>query len=374
VGGRARQESAGFVFVLQGVQIGMPGERGYRDLQGGVSVALLREERAAATRLCFRIDRSMGAMGLACAPDGKLSQPRTGLRAPDPENIEIGARAAASQASPRQFSGVDSKEPGSRPRRREQARIEASDGQVARSHFVGGHIQQLFSSGNGAGGAGSFTGRGVQGKSFPRHLCCGRPLYDFGMLDTAKTYLERILQILSDQIDAGLPIVVLEPSCASVFRDELRNLFPADERAKRLRSQVFLLSEFLERHAKEYQPPLLPRKVLLHGHCHQKAIMKMSDEEALLRKMGADLQSIDSGCCGMAGPFGFEKDKYAVSQAVGERVLLPAVRQTPAETLIVSDGFSCREQILQATGRRAVHLAEALQIALKQRKTPNNAR
>ena len=102
--------------------------------------------------------------------------------------------------------------------------------------------------------------------------------------------------------------------------------------------------------------------------------MKMNHEEALLRKMGADLQSIDSGCCGMAGPFGFEKDKYAISQAVGERVLLPAVRQTSAETLIVSDGFSCREQIRQATGRRALHLAEALQLAAKTRETQNTRR
>jgi len=206
------------------------------------------------------------------------------------------------------------------------------------------------------------------------HLCCGRPLYDFGMLDTAKTYLRRILRILGEPIDAGLPIVVLEPSCASVFRDELRNLFPADERANRLRSRIFLLSEFLQRHAPDYQPPRLSRKVLLHGHCHQKALMKMSHEEALLRKMDTDLLSIDSGCCGMAGPFGFEKDKYEISQAVGERVLLPAVRQTPTETLIVSDGFSCREQIFQATGRRPVHLAEALQIAMGQRKTPDTAR
>jgi Fe-S oxidoreductase len=197
------------------------------------------------------------------------------------------------------------------------------------------------------------------------HLCCGRPLYDFGMLDRAKEYLQRIMNALSTQIDAGIPIVVLEPSCASVFRDELRNLFPKDPRATRLRSQTFLLSEFLEHQAPGYKPPQLGRKVLLHGHCHHKAIMKLSDEESLLRKMGADLQSIDSGCCGMAGPFGFERDKYAVSQAVGERVLLPAVRNTPADALIVSDGFSCREQILQSTGRRAVHLAEALQLALQ---------
>ena len=203
------------------------------------------------------------------------------------------------------------------------------------------------------------------GVRVPRgHLCCGRPLYDFGMLDRAKQYLQRIMKVLAPEIDAGLPIVVLEPSCASVFRDELRNLFPEDARADRLRRQTFLLSEFLQQHA--YQPPQLSQKLLLHGHCHHKAIMKMTDEEELLRKMGADLKTLDAGCCGMAGPFGFEQKKYAVSQAIGERVLLPAVRQADPETLIVSDGFSCREQIQQATGRKAVHLAEVLQRALSQ--------
>jgi FAD/FMN-containing dehydrogenase/Fe-S oxidoreductase len=197
-----------------------------------------------------------------------------------------------------------------------------------------------------------------------RHFCCGRPLYDFGMLKKAKNYLQRILHGFSRQIDSGVPVVVLEPSCASVFRDELHNLFPSDERADRLRKQTFLLSEFLQRQAPVYQPPRLLRKILLHGHCHHKSLMKMSDEESLLRKMGADLRTIDSGCCGMAGPFGFEKEKFAVSQALGERVLLPAVRQADPEELIVTDGFSCREQILQATGRRAIHLAEAMQLAL----------
>jgi FAD/FMN-containing dehydrogenase/Fe-S oxidoreductase len=196
-----------------------------------------------------------------------------------------------------------------------------------------------------------------------RQPCCGRPLYDFGMLDKAKEYLQRTLHWLGELIDAGVPIVVLEPSCASVFRDELRNLLPDDPRACRLQSQTYLFSEFLERHAQGYKVPQLSRKVLLHGHCHQKAMMKMKDEEALLRKMGADLQSIDAGCCGMAGPFGFEQSKYAVSQAIGERVLLPCVRQALPDTLIISDGFSCREQILQATGRHAVHLAEAMQLA-----------
>jgi FAD/FMN-containing dehydrogenase/Fe-S oxidoreductase len=198
------------------------------------------------------------------------------------------------------------------------------------------------------------------------HFCCGRPLYDFGMLDKAKEYLGRILQSLGPQIDAGLPIVVLEPSCASVFRDELRNLFPDDTRADRLRRQTFLLSEFLERHAPGYEPPRLFAKVVLHGHCHHKALMKMSDEESLLRKMGVTVETLDAGCCGMAGPFGFEKDKFTVSQAVGERVLLPAVRRAELNTLIVSDGFSCSEQIFQATGRRPIHLAEAMQLALRQ--------
>ena len=109
------------------------------------------------------------------------------------------------------------------------------------------------------------------------HLCCGRPLYDFGMLDRATQYLERILSVLTKQIDAGIPVVVLEPSCASVFRDELRNLFPLDARATKLRSQTFLLSEFLEHHAPSYKPPQLSAKVLLHGLCQHKALLGMTD-------------------------------------------------------------------------------------------------
>ncbi len=203
-----------------------------------------------------------------------------------------------------------------------------------------------------------------------QRLCCGRPLYDFGMLNEAKKYLEQIMQSLTPQIEAGIPIVVLEPSCASVFRDELRNLFPTDPRATNLRKQTFLLAEFLQKHAPDYQPPSLTRKVLLHGHCHQKSLMKMNAEESLLRKMGADLNSLDAGCCGMAGPFGFEKEKYAISQAIGERVLLPAVRQAAPETLIISDGFSCREQILEATGRKPLHFAEALHQASRPTQHP----
>jgi Fe-S oxidoreductase len=197
------------------------------------------------------------------------------------------------------------------------------------------------------------------------HLCCGRPLYDFGMIDRARSYLQEIMRKLSGPIDAGVPIIVLEPSCASVFRDELRNLFPSDDRAERLRKQTFLLSEFLERQVPDYVPPTLNQEVLLHGHCHHKSILKMTDEESLLKKMGVKVSAPDAGCCGMAGPFGFEKSKYDVSQAIGERVLLPAVRAASPDTLIVANGFSCQEQIAQGTGRRAIHLAELISIALR---------
>ena len=194
-----------------------------------------------------------------------------------------------------------------------------------------------------------------------RHVCCGRPLYDFGFLRQARAYLSQILDQLAPQIDAGLPFVFLEPSCASVFRDELVNFFPQDARAQRLRLQTLLLSEFLVRHAPHFEPAPHPgSKIILHGHCHHKTMMKMTDEVALLRRTGADIELLDSGCCGMAGPFGFERDKFAVSQALGERVLLPAVRAAAPQTILVADGFSCREQIAQNSRRRAVHFAEVL--------------
>ena len=198
------------------------------------------------------------------------------------------------------------------------------------------------------------------------HLCCGRPLYDVGALDRAKSLLLQIMDELLPEIEAGTPIVVLEPSCASVFRDELTNLFPKDERAQALSKQVFLLSEFLEQRAKDFPLPKLSRKALIHGHCHHKAIMKMTAEEAVLQRMGVDFTAPAPGCCGMAGAFGFEKEKYDVSKAIGELELLPAVRQAPTDWLIVADGFSCREQIAQETDRHTLHLAEVLQMALRE--------
>ncbi|MDP9049430.1 MAG: FAD-binding oxidoreductase [Acidobacteriota bacterium] len=194
-----------------------------------------------------------------------------------------------------------------------------------------------------------------------RHVCCGRPLYDFGFLDEARRYLVRILDEFEPQIAAGIPVVMLEPSCASVFRDELINFFPNDERAIRLSKQTIMLSEMLARKSANWQPPAMPgRRIVVHGHCHQKSLMTMKDEMKLLRATGADVTLLDSGCCGMAGPFGFEADKFEVSQTLAERVLLPAVRAAGPEDILVSNGFSCREQISQNTDRRAVHMAEVL--------------
>jgi FAD/FMN-containing dehydrogenase/Fe-S oxidoreductase len=194
-----------------------------------------------------------------------------------------------------------------------------------------------------------------------RHVCCGRPLYDFGFLDEARRYLLRILDEFEPQITAGIPVVMLEPSCASVFRDELINFFPKDERAIRLSKQTIMLSEMLARNSAAWLPPQMPgRRIVVHGHCHQKSLMTMNDEMSLLRSTGAEVELLDSGCCGMAGPFGFEADKFEVSQTLAERVLLPAVRATGEHDLLVSNGFSCREQIKQNSPRSAVHLSEVL--------------
>ncbi len=196
-------------------------------------------------------------------------------------------------------------------------------------------------------------------------LCCGRPLYDWGMLGLARGLLRQVLDTLRDEIRAGTPVVGLEPSCVAVFRDELTNLFPDDEDAKRLRGQAFLLSEFLTG-LDGYTPPHLARAAVVHGHCHHKAIMTMRDETRVLDAMGLDYRVLDSGCCGMAGAFGFERgEHYDVSIKAGERVLLPAVRQAAPDALIIADGFSCREQIAQTTDRRALHLAEVLHLALR---------
>ncbi len=197
-----------------------------------------------------------------------------------------------------------------------------------------------------------------------RSLCCGRPLYDFGMLDAAKRLLEQTLVALSPQIEAGVPMVGLEPSCLAVFRDEMMNLLPNNWNAKRLHQQCFTISEFLQNEKKETTIPHIPRKAVVHGHCHHKAIMTMKAEEKMYDHLGLDFEVLDSGCCGMAGSFGFEKDHYSISVACGQRSLIPAVRKADANTILVADGFSCREQISQLTHKKARHTAEVLNMAI----------
>jgi FAD/FMN-containing dehydrogenase/Fe-S oxidoreductase len=193
-----------------------------------------------------------------------------------------------------------------------------------------------------------------------RPVCCGRPLYDYGLLGLAKRWLEDLLDAVRDDIRAGTPVIVLEPSCAAVFRDELPNLLPHDQDGSRLAARVSLLAPFIRRQQDRFHLPRHERALLYHGHCHQKSIFGTRDDVELLQSLGAKVQEPDTGCCGMAGSFGFEKDHYLISKAVGERVLLPAVRAATSETTVIADGFSCREQIAQLTGRRARHIAEVL--------------
>ena len=197
-----------------------------------------------------------------------------------------------------------------------------------------------------------------------RPLCCGRPLYDWGMLDTAKRLWRQTLDALRDDIEAGVPLVGLEPACLSAFRDELIEFFPEDALARKLSEQSLFFSEFLERHCDELAFAKLQAKALVQIHCHHHAVIKPKDEKKLLDRIGLDCETVPSGCCGMAGSFGFEADKYEVSMTAGERVLLPAVRDASPDTLIVADGFSCREQIEQGTGRSTLHAAELTAMAL----------
>jgi len=199
----------------------------------------------------------------------------------------------------------------------------------------------------------------------PRPLCCGRPLYEFGFLEAARRYALRILDVLGERIDAGVPFVVLEPACASVFRDDLPNLMPDNERVMRLAAQTLFLDELLDRHAEGFRVPPLHRRAVVHAHCHRKALLGKSSGQAVLARAGLDGEVLDSGCCGMAGSFGFERAKIDVSLAIGEAVLLPRVRAAAADTLIIADGYSCREQIVQCTGRTALHPAEVLALALR---------
>ena len=206
------------------------------------------------------------------------------------------------------------------------------------------------------------TDAGFRVQTAERHMCCGRPLYDFGLLDAARSYLAKILERMAPQIDAGLPFIFLEPSCASVFKNELLELFPKDPRAQLLSRQTWLLADWLAAEAPEFATGRLQgAHILIHGHCHHKAVFGgPASEIALLRQAGATVEPIQAGCCGMAGPFGFEASKFEVSKAIAQDGLLPAVESAGPMTILVTDGFSCREQISQLGHKQALHFAEVL--------------
>ncbi len=193
----------------------------------------------------------------------------------------------------------------------------------------------------------------------PRPICCGRPLYDAGLLDVARQRLRTVLESLQPFVDRGIPLVGLEPACMSLFRDEALDLLGEDARARALADRSFLLSEFLERSG--FRPASAARgAAVLHGHCHQKAVFDAGAERRLLEAAGYRVSEPEPGCCGMAGSFGFMPQTLEVSRRLGEQALLPAVRTAGPEAAIVASGFSCREQIRQGSGRQALHLSEAL--------------
>jgi Fe-S oxidoreductase len=201
--------------------------------------------------------------------------------------------------------------------------------------------------------------------TIPDHiLCCGRPLYDWGMLDRAKKLWERTLAALMPAMKAGMPIVGLEPACVSAFRDELPSLFLGNEHAERLSRQTLFLTEFLDRRVPHALLGSASGSALVQLHCHQHAVLSPEAEKHLLDQLGLDYQIMKSGCCGMAGSFGFERRKYDVSIAAAERAMLPQIRSAGTDTAILANGFSCREQIEQCTDRKTVHIAEVLADAL----------
>jgi FAD/FMN-containing dehydrogenase/Fe-S oxidoreductase len=191
-----------------------------------------------------------------------------------------------------------------------------------------------------------------------KQTCCGRPYYDVGMIDKAKANLEKILDQLEDPLKQQSLIVVLEPSCLSVFRDEMPGLFPKDKRAEQLKSSVVTLSEFIAREKIELS--LLDEDIRIHGHCHQKSCGGMQAEQALLNGVGGRGKLISAGCCGVAGAYGYHSKTAPIARKIGEEEFKPVIDNLPTDAHIVADGFSCRGQIKKVTDRKALHLAQLL--------------
>ncbi len=195
--------------------------------------------------------------------------------------------------------------------------------------------------------------------------CCGRPLISTGQLTQVREQGLALLKVLQEYTRQQIPIVFLEPSCLSTLRDDYLDLLDDEAGCTAVLEHVFSLEEFLTQES--VLPRLVekigkgPANVLLHEHCHQKALFDTkSSLQALQALKETDLREVDSGCCGMAGSFGYERKHYEISQKIGEDRLFPAVREASAETEIVASGFSCRAQIRHFTGRPAKHLAQVL--------------
>jgi Fe-S oxidoreductase len=197
-----------------------------------------------------------------------------------------------------------------------------------------------------------------------RPLCCGRTFLSAGLVEEARTEARRLLAAAAAVAARGVPIVGLEPSCLLTLRDELAAMLPGAE-ADLVASQAMLFEELLAREAAAGRIPasIAERqgKVLLHGHCHQKAFGAMTAVQGALGLVkGLTVDTVESSCCGMAGAFGYAAETYDVSLQMGELSLLPAVRQAAADTVVAADGFSCRHQIADGSGRRAQHVARVL--------------
>jgi FAD/FMN-containing dehydrogenase/Fe-S oxidoreductase len=193
----------------------------------------------------------------------------------------------------------------------------------------------------------------------PPQTCCGRPLYDFGLLESAREHLDDVFATVAG-LPADVPIVMLEPSCFSVFRDEAGALTNGRPFARALAERAVLFDSFVAAHANTPHESTQPLRALVHVHCHQQALAGKASAARAAAAARLEADVLDAGCCGMAGSFGYDTDHYQVSADIGERVLLPAVREADDDTVIIANGFSCREQIQQLTGRRAWHMAEVV--------------
>jgi FAD/FMN-containing dehydrogenase/Fe-S oxidoreductase len=207
----------------------------------------------------------------------------------------------------------------------------------------------------------------------PGHWCCGRPMISKGLVDKARAAARDCVERLAPFAEQAIPIVGIEPSCLLTLRDELLMLLPDEPRTKTIAENAYLFEEFIAKLAEEgswpFDVPTEAGRILLHGHCQQKSLVGTGPSKKALGLAGCEVEEVDSGCCGMAGSFGYEAEHYEISQAMGERRLLPAVREAPDDTIIAAPGVSCRQQIRQATGRTARHPAEILHERLMAHRT-----